>query len=181
MTDIYHSGIKGQKRGVRRYQYLNGTYTREGNLRYRPPKFSSESRWVNRAIIGTLVGEAGLIAAYKAKTSVSHFTLKQLLTSAAANKAAIGQAIVKVYHAIPAPVYALAVPSLAIAGGLLVTELLDNKENIIETLKDPEWKKKMISYGAPAVGAALSTISGNPMPVIIGGFTSAVATLMGED
>jgi Ni,Fe-hydrogenase III small subunit len=108
-------------------------------------------------------------------------SLKQLLTGAAANKAAIGQAIAKAYHAIPAPVYALAVPALAITGGLLVTDLLDNKDQIIEKLRDPDWKKKMVSYGAPAVGAALSTISGNPMPMIVGGFTAAVATLMEDD
>ena len=30
-----HHGIAGQKRGIRRYQLANGTYTEEGNKRYR--------------------------------------------------------------------------------------------------------------------------------------------------
>lgn len=32
---LIHHGISGQKHGVRRYQKLNGTYTKEGNERYR--------------------------------------------------------------------------------------------------------------------------------------------------
>lgn len=32
---LAHHGIAGQKRGIRRYQLANGTYTEEGNKRYR--------------------------------------------------------------------------------------------------------------------------------------------------
>lgn len=32
--ELYHSGAKGQKWGVRRYQYYDGTYTEEGKERY---------------------------------------------------------------------------------------------------------------------------------------------------
>ena len=35
---LEHKAIKGQKKGVRRYQYANGTYTPAGNKRYRPKK-----------------------------------------------------------------------------------------------------------------------------------------------
>ena len=35
---LEHKAIKGQKKGVRRYQYANGTYTPAGNERYRPKK-----------------------------------------------------------------------------------------------------------------------------------------------
>lgn len=35
---LEHKAIKGQKKGVRRYQYANGTYTAAGNARYRPKK-----------------------------------------------------------------------------------------------------------------------------------------------
>ncbi len=42
---IYHSGIKGQKWGIRRYQYLDRTLTPEGKIRY--------------AKIGTAVGKSG--------------------------------------------------------------------------------------------------------------------------
>ena len=37
-----HHGITGQKRGVRRYQLANGTYTEEGNKRYRKKKEKPE-------------------------------------------------------------------------------------------------------------------------------------------
>lgn len=38
-NEVTHSGIKGQKWGVRRYQYENGTLTEEGKERYgRTPK-----------------------------------------------------------------------------------------------------------------------------------------------
>lgn len=35
---LEHKAIKGQKKGVRRFQYANGTYTPAGNERYRPKK-----------------------------------------------------------------------------------------------------------------------------------------------
>ena len=38
MGYINHSGIKGQKKGIRRFQYANKSYTPEGNERYRPKK-----------------------------------------------------------------------------------------------------------------------------------------------
>lgn len=33
-NEFYHTGIKGQKKGVRRFQYENGTLTPEGRIRY---------------------------------------------------------------------------------------------------------------------------------------------------
>lgn len=39
---LAHHGISGQKRGVRRYQLANGTYTEEGNKRYRKKKEKPE-------------------------------------------------------------------------------------------------------------------------------------------
>ena len=34
LLELYHHGIKGQKWGVRRYQYADGTYTPAGKKRY---------------------------------------------------------------------------------------------------------------------------------------------------
>lgn len=46
MNEIYHHGIKGQKWGVRRYQYSDGTLTPSGKKRYQT--YNNASR-VNRA------------------------------------------------------------------------------------------------------------------------------------
>ena len=47
--ELYHHGIKGQKWGVRRFQYLDGTYTQAGRERYgygpaRQPKTEDEDK-----------------------------------------------------------------------------------------------------------------------------------------
>lgn len=37
MNELYHHGIKGQKWGVRRYQYADGSLTPAGEKRYKNP------------------------------------------------------------------------------------------------------------------------------------------------
>lgn len=37
MNELYHHGVKGQKWGVRRYQYADGSLTPAGAKRYKNP------------------------------------------------------------------------------------------------------------------------------------------------
>ena len=53
---LEHKAIKGQKKGVRRYQYQNGTYTKEGNERYRP------KRSVASRLTGISLDDTGMLA-----------------------------------------------------------------------------------------------------------------------
>ena len=39
--ELCHHGIKGQKWGIRRYQYADGTYTTAGKKRYRSNNISN--------------------------------------------------------------------------------------------------------------------------------------------
>lgn len=54
--ELYHHGIKGQKWGVRRYQYADGSYTPAGRKRYGIDKNSSVTKRVT-AIMNTRVEE----------------------------------------------------------------------------------------------------------------------------
>lgn len=42
-NELYHWGILGQKWGIRRYQYENGTYTEEGKIRKRRDRYSDDA------------------------------------------------------------------------------------------------------------------------------------------
>lgn len=42
MNELYHYGVKGQKWGVRRYQYADGTLTPAGRKRYSPDKSTAD-------------------------------------------------------------------------------------------------------------------------------------------
>ena len=44
--ELYHHGIKGQKWGIRRYQYADGTYTPAGRKRYGVSQSSSNAQRV---------------------------------------------------------------------------------------------------------------------------------------
>lgn len=183
MTDIYHSGIKGQKKGVRRYQYMNGTYTKAGNERYRPSKGIRVGRVAKTVGIGSLLGQAGLIAAQNAKAKASTMTVESVIASlksmplkAAATKAAAAKAL----YSIPAPVYAMSLPILAIGGGIAAGYAIYN----LDKIKDVDWQKtakKAISIGSSTAGVVLSSISGNPLPAVAGISISALMSIKDEE
>ncbi len=188
MTDIYHSGIKGQRKGVRRFQFANGTYTREGNLRYRPDKVGKSNKFVKRGIEGALIGEAALVGLKASKASTSSMSMSQLMQTALAsinaNKASIGKAITDAILAVPTPVRAVALPILAVGAGTAIGYGIVNADKVLDKIADTPWDQvamKTISYGGTAVGVALSTISGNPLPAVAGFSLSMLTTLLEKD
>lgn len=101
---IQHSGIKGQRKGVRRYQYSNKTYTPEGNRRYRPHVGTNiavgvTSTAVGAAWVGTMLSATG-----------ANISLSALASTIATKTAMLGAEVVAGMLAIPAPVLALTVP-----------------------------------------------------------------------
>jgi len=171
MTDIYHSGIKGQKKGVRRYQYLNGTYTREGNLRYRPPK----ARNVQKALV---LAEVGIIAAAEAKSHMVSTASPSIIAAAKtaisaikANSVALGKAVVETVLKVPSPVRAMVLPILAMGAGFAIGKLIIDGADIVEKIKDVPWSKianTTVSVGSSAAGIALSSVMANPLPMVAG-------------
>lgn len=190
MTDIYHSGIKGQRKGVRRFQYANGTYTPAGNERYRPSN-SKSSRAVNRMIIGGAMGEIALVAAKRAQSQTAAMSLPAIIAAASAKMASLnasriaaGKAVTAAILAIPTPVKAMALPLLAIGAGVAVATVAMNSEEIVAKIRELPWdkiKSATVSVGAAAAGVAMSTVSGNPLPAVTGLTFSSLATLLERD
>lgn len=188
MTDIYHSGIKGQRKGVRRYQYANGTYTPAGNERYRPSK---TTRSAKRVIAGTAIGEIALVAAKRAQSQTAAMSLPAIIASASAKMASLnasriaaGKAVTAAILAIPTPVKAMALPLLAIGAGVAIANVAMNSEEIVAKIRDLPWdkiKSATVSVGSAAAGVAISTVSGNPLPAITGLTISSLATLLERD
>lgn len=121
MYYIQHSGIKGQRKGVRRFQYANKSYTPEGNRRYRPSKGGGDGS--GAAIAGAAIGVGALGAAYAGSGSAAA-TSAALTAAIAAGKAAVA--------AIPAGVWALSIPMAIIATPLM----LDRGERYYKKFKD---------------------------------------------
>lgn len=92
--ELAHKAIKGQKKGVRRFQYANGTYTKEGNERYRPKKN------IVTKLTGIKVTEEGLLLAGIGATVVSTVLLSGAVTlpsigaAASAVSTGVGQSAV---------------------------------------------------------------------------------------
>ena len=128
MQYLDHSGIKGQRKGVRRYQYANKTYTPAGNERYRPKKGNS---FTNAVIIGGSAAYIGAMATTDIGAAVSSI-LTVPITKVAADVIGAGAAVVAGLASIPLPVVALGVPLGAIAVSSLVKDGID----YIEDLKD---------------------------------------------
>lgn len=116
--ELYHFGIKGQKKGLRRFQYANKSYTPEGNRRYRPSK--GESPLVKAAI-------AGSAAAFVWQGSKAIAKVTAGGVSMSAKMAAIGKAAVAAAMSVPAPIFALTLPlatAAVIAGTVAANEAL---------------------------------------------------------
>lgn len=128
MQYLDHSGIKGQRKGVRRYQYANKTYTPAGNERYRPKKGNG---FTNAVIIGGSAAYIGAMATTDIGAAVSSI-LTVPITKVAADIVGVGAAVVTGLASIPLPVVALGVPLGAIAVSSLVKDGID----YIEDLKD---------------------------------------------
>lgn len=173
MTDIYHAGIKGQKKGVRRFQYKNGTYTREGNLRYRPPK---GEKIVRRAIKGVCLGELAIMAIDSSgKSSAAISAIKKVAKVAiehlTGDKVSLGKKIVDIVLKVPAPIRAITLPFIAAGAAYGITNLVLNHEAVIDKIKELPIRKVVnttISIGTTAAGTALSAVSANPLPAVAG-------------
>ncbi len=121
--ELYHYGIKGQKKGLRRYQYGNNTYTPLGNMRYRPRK----------SIAPAAVGATSLLSL---AAVIAHATGKSILSAAASISALSGTAVSTVsgiasigasaVAAIPSPVWAVTLPVAAVYGATLLVDINDS-------------------------------------------------------
>lgn len=133
MYYINHSGIKGQKKGVRRYQYANKSYTPEGNRRYRPSK--GDGGGAGTVAVAGTVGVGALAAAYihsGALSGASTGAMSAALTAAiAAGKAAVA--------AVPAGVWALSIPMAIVATPLAIEKGAFYTKKILDRLDDTWW------------------------------------------
>lgn len=116
---LEHYGIKGQKKGVRRFQYENMTYTPAGNERYRPKK-NTASR-IAIAVGGNTLFMATLPTTLKYMSAVP-------VTKIASETVALGATVVSGLATIPLPVVALGVPIGAMAAMNLISNIKDNME-----------------------------------------------------
>lgn len=116
---LSHSGIKGQKKGIRRFQYANGTYTKAGNERYRPGK-------------GTKLAALGMAALIEANTGIGSAAIKGILSAigkmsiGAAGGAGLLSLATSAIATIPPVFWALALPTLAIGIGTAINSQINN-------------------------------------------------------
>lgn len=185
---IYHSGIKGQRKGVRRYQFANGTYTEAGNQRYRPNK---GVRTAKKIAIAATAGEIGIIAAktgtlQTAKAAVSS-AISKMGSMSLSNTSNYIAAAKSAIAAIPTPIKAIALPIIAIHGSQAAVKLgrdiYENRyeiKNAISACKhfgiDKAAKFVKDNGITLAVGAALSVIQSSPVPII----SSATLAVLNE-
>lgn len=123
---INHSGIKGQRKGVRRFQYANKTYTPAGNERYRPKKGTG---FTNAVLVGGTAAYIGAMATTDIGAAVSSI-LSVPVTKVAADIVGIGAAVVTGLASIPLPVIALGVPIGAFATASVIKSGMDYIEDL---------------------------------------------------
>jgi hypothetical protein len=115
---LSHSGIKGQRKGIRRFQYANGTYTKAGNERYRPSK-------------GIKLGALGMMALIEANTGIGRSIVNGILGSiGGASVGSVGAGLISlgatVVSAIPPVFWAVSLPIAAISIGSAITSQINN-------------------------------------------------------
>ena len=110
---LEHRGIKGQRRGVRRYQYANGTYTALGNERYRPGKRRLTKENAEKALYTSAA--IGAVAALG----------KMTLPAAASSSVGLGSVLTAAALANPA-ISGLIISAAAITGGMVITDAVIN-------------------------------------------------------
>lgn len=126
MQYLDHSGIKGQRKGIRRYQYANKTYTPAGNERYRPKKGNT---FTNAVIIGGSAAYIGAMATTDIGAAVSSI-LSVPITKVAADVIGAGAAVAAGLASIPLPVIALGVPIGAMATASVIKSGMDYLEDL---------------------------------------------------
>lgn len=129
MQYLDHSGIKGQRKGVRRFQYANKTYTPAGNERYRPKKDSN--KFTNAVLIGGTAAYLGAMATTDIGAAVSSL-LTVPITKVTADVIGAGAAVVAGLASIPLPVIALGVP----IGAMATASVIKSGMDYLEELKD---------------------------------------------
>ena len=126
---INHSGIKGQRKGVRRFQYANKTYTPAGNERYRPKK--NTNTFTNAVLVGGTATYLGALYTTNMGASIASL-LATPITKVAADVVGVGAAVVGGLASIPLPVIALGVP----IGAIATVSVIKSGMDYIEELKD---------------------------------------------
>ena len=128
---VNHSGIKGQRKGVRRFQYANKTYTPAGNERYRPKKGNT---FTNAVIIGGTAAYIGAMATTDIGAAVSSIAtlISTPITAISSNVIGVGAAVVTGLASIPLPVIALGVP----IGAMATVSVVKSGMDYLEELKD---------------------------------------------
>lgn len=128
---VNHSGIKGQRKGVRRFQYANKTYTPAGNERYRPKKDSNKV--TNAVLIGGTAAYLGALATTDigaAAVSSIATLMSTPITAVSSNVIGVGAAVVTGLASIPLPVIALGVPIGAMATVSVIKSGMDYLEDL---------------------------------------------------
>lgn len=135
--ELVHYGIKGQRKGNRRYQYYNKTYTPEGNERYRP------SKGIQKKAITTTAAASGIawLAAVNNATGIAttmSIMASKALSSISSNIIGIGSAVVSGLLSVPVPVAAIAIP----VGILAVSSISTGKTFVEDMLEGDEYGRK---------------------------------------
>lgn len=132
MYYISHSGIKGQRKGVRRFQYANKTYTPAGNERYRPKKGNALATGVVVASSAAYLGALSTTDIGAAIVSSIGALATTPITAISSELVGAGAAVVSGLATIPLSVLAIAVP----VGAMATASVIKSGIDYIEELKD---------------------------------------------